>query len=100
MAKAKTAKTKKSTPSDASASSDSSAPSGASASSDSSTPSDSAVPGSSFDPPQEPDWHRRIAEAAYLRAERRGFAGDQRLEDWLAAETEVKESLQSEASRP
>jgi hypothetical protein len=88
------AKTKKSTPNDAAASSDAAAPSDASA------PSDSSVQSSSFDPPQEPDWHRRIAEAAYLRAERRGFAGDQRLEDWLAAETEVRESLQSEAAPP
>ena len=31
----------------------------------------------------------RIAEAAYWRAERRGFAAGQELEDWLAAEKEV-----------
>jgi hypothetical protein len=31
----------------------------------------------------------RIAEAAYWRAERRGFAGGQELDDWLAAEKEV-----------
>jgi hypothetical protein len=30
-----------------------------------------------------------IAEAAYLRAERRGFAPGQEHEDWLAAEKEV-----------
>jgi hypothetical protein len=30
-----------------------------------------------------------IAEAAYLRAERRGFAPGQEDEDWLAAEAEV-----------
>ena len=30
-----------------------------------------------------------IAEAAYLRAERRGFAPGQESEDWLAAEVEV-----------
>ncbi len=30
-----------------------------------------------------------IAEHAYLRAERRGFAPGQEAEDWLAAETEV-----------
>ena len=30
-----------------------------------------------------------IAEAAYLRAERRGFVPGQETEDWLAAEVEV-----------
>ena len=39
------------------------------------------------------DRWRRIALAAYLRAERRGFAGDAQLEDWLAAEKEVDEQL-------
>jgi len=48
---------------------------------------------SSFDPPQEPDWHRMIAEAAYYRALSRGFQGDQRLDDWLAAEEQVKHQL-------
>jgi hypothetical protein len=32
--------------------------------------------------------HRLIAEAAYRRAERRGFAGDP-LSDWLEAEREI-----------
>lgn len=31
----------------------------------------------------------RIAEAAYYRAERRGFAPGGEIEDWLAAEAEV-----------
>jgi hypothetical protein len=35
------------------------------------------------------DREARIAEAAYWRAERRGFAAGQELEDWLAAEKEV-----------
>jgi hypothetical protein len=30
-----------------------------------------------------------IAEAAYYRAERRGFASGRELEDWLAAEADV-----------
>jgi len=30
-----------------------------------------------------------IAEAAYLRAERRGFAPGSEVEDWLAAEREI-----------
>jgi Protein of unknown function (DUF2934) len=38
-----------------------------------------------------------IAEAAYLRAERRGFTGgpDQEREDWLAAEAEVNALLKA-----
>ena len=35
------------------------------------------------------DRERRIAVAAYLRAERRGFAPGAELEDWLDAENEV-----------
>ena len=35
----------------------------------------------------------RIAEAAYWRAERRGFAAGQELDDWLAAEKEVDGDL-------
>ena len=34
-----------------------------------------------------------IAEAAYRRAEKRGFAPGYEMEDWLAAETEVVEGL-------
>jgi hypothetical protein len=48
---------------------------------------------SSFDPPQESDWHRMIAEAAYFLAEKRGFAGGHSLDDWLAAEQEVKQAI-------
>ena len=33
--------------------------------------------------------HAMIAEKAYLRAERRGFAAGRETEDWLAAEAEV-----------
>jgi len=36
-----------------------------------------------------------IAEAAYLRAERRGFAPGGEEEDWLAAETEVDALLKA-----
>jgi hypothetical protein len=35
------------------------------------------------------DREARIAEAAYWRAERRGFSAGQELDDWLAAEKEV-----------
>jgi hypothetical protein len=34
-----------------------------------------------------------IAEAAYFRAERRGFAPGHEVEDWLAAESEVDARL-------
>jgi hypothetical protein len=37
--------------------------------------------------------HALIAEAAYLRAERRGFAPGHETEDWLAAEVEVEALL-------
>jgi hypothetical protein len=39
--------------------------------------------------------HRMIAEAAYLIAERRGFAGGHELSDWLAAEREVNRTFGS-----
>lgn len=34
-----------------------------------------------------------IAEAAYLRAEQRGFAPGHEVEDWLAAESEVDATM-------
>lgn len=37
--------------------------------------------------------HRLICEAAYFRAERREFACDAELEDWLAAEKEIDARL-------
>jgi hypothetical protein len=37
--------------------------------------------------------HALIAEAAYLRAERRGFSPGHEEEDWLAAETEIDLAL-------
>ena len=44
----------------------------------------------SSEPPQR---HSLIAEAAFLIAEERGFAPGQELDDWLAAEREVDQSL-------
>lgn len=41
----------------------------------------------------EPTRHQMIACAAYYRAERRGFANGQALQDWLAAETEIDRLL-------
>ena len=37
--------------------------------------------------------HQMIAEAAYFRAQRRGFEPGHDLEDWLAAESEVDTGL-------
>ena len=51
------------------------------------------TPAPSFTPPDEPQWHRAIAEAAYYLAERRGFAPGGELEDWLAAEEGIKGAL-------
>lgn len=47
----------------------------------------------SFSPPAEADWHRRISEAAYFIAERRGFVSGHALEDWLKAEFDVGSTL-------
>ena len=38
-----------------------------------------------------------IAQAAYLRAERRAFSGGDEIEDWLAAEAEVDALLRAES---
>jgi hypothetical protein len=55
---------------------------------------DTALPNrSSFYPPTEANWHRMISEAAYFIAEKRGFAVGHAIEDWLAAEQAVKETL-------
>jgi hypothetical protein len=43
----------------------------------------------------DPDVRRRmVAAEAYFRAERRGFAGGNELEDWVAAEAAVDRRLQ------
>jgi len=41
-----------------------------------------------------------IAQAAYLRAERRGFAPGGEHEDWMAAEAEVDALLSADSSAP
>jgi hypothetical protein len=47
-----------------------------------------------------PDARRAmIAEAAYLRAEARGFSPGYELDDWIAAENEVDTLLEAEHSR-
>lgn len=40
--------------------------------------------------------HTVIAEAAYFRAQRRGFEPGHELEDWLAAELEIAERFARE----
>lgn len=40
--------------------------------------------------PGEAERERMIAEAAYYRAEKRGFAPGAELDDWLAAEREIE----------
>jgi len=43
-----------------------------------------------FPAPQFSDLHHKaIAEAAYFRAEHRGFVPGHEFDDWLAAETEI-----------
>lgn len=37
--------------------------------------------------------YRLVAEAAFLKAESRGFVGGDPVEDWLAAEQEVEDAL-------
>lgn len=39
---------------------------------------------------QDEDLHSTIATAAYFRAQKRGFEHGQEIDDWLAAEAEVK----------
>jgi hypothetical protein len=41
-----------------------------------------------------------IAEAAFFRAEKRGFSAGHEVEDWLAAESEVDAELMSARSGP
>jgi Protein of unknown function (DUF2934) len=53
----------------------------------------SGTQGPSFDLPQEADWHRMIAEAAYYLAQDRGFLGEHALDDWLAAEQQVRQVI-------
>lgn len=43
-------------------------------------------------------FRKKVAEAAYLKAEQRGFESGYELEDWLQAEQEVKAELEAERS--
>jgi hypothetical protein len=53
-----------------------------------------------FDPPAEAEWHRRISEAAYDRSQKQEFSGESALDNWIAAELEVKRLLSAEAKSP
>lgn len=41
-----------------------------------------------------------IAEAAYYRAQKRGFEGDEHLQDWLEAEKLIDSQLRQSAAGP
>ncbi|MEO8223450.1 MAG: DUF2934 domain-containing protein [Gammaproteobacteria bacterium] len=56
-------------------------------------PAARAVPVTSEEAWVGEDRYRMIAEAAYFRAEQRGFVSGSELTDWLAAEIEVDDSL-------
>jgi hypothetical protein len=45
--------------------------------------------------PSEAELQSQIAEAAYYRAERRGFQPGFEIEDWLVAEAETRQRLQA-----
>jgi hypothetical protein len=47
----------------------------------------------SFYAPLEPEWHRMIAEAAYYLAQKRGFSGEHALDDWFAAEQQIRQMI-------
>lgn len=44
---------------------------------------------SSKPPLGPPQWQAKVAEAAYFRAEARGFSGGSAEQDWIEAEAEV-----------
>ncbi|HEU4618283.1 MAG TPA: DUF2934 domain-containing protein [Gammaproteobacteria bacterium] len=48
---------------------------------------------------EESERRERIALAAYVRAEQRGFQGGDPVEDWLAAEAEVDGALRAEREK-
>ena len=45
--------------------------------------------------PSEEERRRMIAEAAYYRAQQRGFSAGGEVDDWLAAEREVAQQFQA-----
>jgi hypothetical protein len=65
-------------------------------------PSKARAKRAAVEPPLVTPDRRRgmIAEAAYLRAERRGFAPGGEEEDWMAAEAEVDQLLSADRRAP
>ena len=57
----------------------------------SSRPAHGSVESDSYDCPRE----QILAEAAYYRAEQRGFAPGNEMSDWLAAEADVENALRN-----
>jgi hypothetical protein len=49
--------------------------------------------------PTQQERRRMIAEAAYHRAQQRGFSAGHEVSDWLAAEAEVDFALSFQSSR-
>ena len=58
--------------------------------------------GSGYSRKKEPEAVRRalIRQAAYLRAERRGFAPGHERDDWLQAEREIDQALAPQECEP
>jgi hypothetical protein len=48
----------------------------------------------------KPSREHMIAEAAYYRAEKRGFAGGDQMRDWLDAEAEINQTLIRKPRKP
>jgi hypothetical protein len=72
----------------------------ATASGEEQTTSESAAPAGEVRRAETmPERHRMISEAAYFRAERRGFAAGAELADWLEAEVDIDREMQSGGSR-
>jgi hypothetical protein len=60
-------------------------------------PLEKTNPGSALKPENR---HRMVAEAAYYKAEKRGFRAGNPEKDWVEAEAEVESSLAKRETRP
>ena len=49
--------------------------------------------------PETEDHQRMVAEAAYFRAQRRGFQGGDPMEDWIEAEREISRRYAEKPAR-
>ena len=57
---------------------------------------ESSTVGALWNPALHSDREQMIAEAAYFRAERRGFQGGDPFADWLSAEAQIDQLLQAD----